>query len=206
MRGKSGPAASAGTMADAAARIRMILKLAFLGIVIGSNNFATALALGALGQARRQGRILLVFAIFEFWVPLVGLAIGRSAAGFVVDRAGWIGPALIAALGAWTLFEAVHPRRDRDRAKLAKWLTSWRGLVTLAAGLSLDNLVIGFSLGLSGIPALVMASVIMTCSVAFSWIALKVGAHAGQRHERGAGAISGGLLLVVAGMAWAGWL
>src|SRR6056297_1180365 len=135
------------------------MSLLILGAVIGANNFSTSLALGALGQERRLWRVLVVFAAFEFTVPLVGLWLGQRLASAVAGHGGWLGPLLLAGLGLWTLFEAT--RRTRDRETLARRLTDWRGLVLLAAGLSVDNLVVGFGLGLGGTPPLLMATVIM---------------------------------------------
>ena len=44
----------------------MLLQLLIIGVVIGSNNFATSLALGALGQEDKHRRILIMFGVFEF--------------------------------------------------------------------------------------------------------------------------------------------
>ncbi len=182
----------------------MTLRLLILGVVIGSNNFATTLAMGALGQIGKRRRILLVFALFEFTVPLVGLWLGRGASSFVADRAGWLGPALIAGLGLWTIYEATGDSHDHE--KLAHWLTSWSGLFLLAGGLSVDNLVVGFSLGLGGIHPLALATTIMVFSVVFSWVGLQIGERAQRSFEKPAEAVSGALLLGVAWMSWSGWL
>lgn len=182
----------------------MTPELLLLGIVVGSNNFATSLALGSLCQNDRCLRILAVFAAFEFGVPLLGLALGRRISGQLAEQATWLGPLLIAGLGLWTLF--VSARNSPDTKRLARWLTSWRGLITLSAGLSLDNLVVGFGLGLGGVPVLLTATVIMFCSVAFAWIGLALGATGRRDFETPAEAISGVLLLAVAWMIWAGWL
>lgn len=182
----------------------LALQLLILGIVIGSNNFATALALGALGQAERQWRILLMFAGFEFAVPLVGLWLGARISGLVADGMHWLGPALIGGLGVMTLWEAT--RKPCDNQHLARWLTSWRGLISLSAAMSLDNLIIGFSLGLSGVPPLLTASVIMLCSVSFAWVGLQIGARSRRTFESQSEALSGLLLLAVAVADWVGWL
>lgn len=206
----SPPCVSALPMKTACHRARMHkgdcveLELLILGIVVGSNNFATSLALGSLGQDDRRLRILAVFAAFEFGVPLLGLALGRRISGQLAEHANWLGPLLIAGLGLWTLF--VSTRTTQDTQKLARWLSSWRGLVALSAGLSLDNLLVGFGLGMSGVPALLTATVIMVCSVIFAWIGLRLGATGRRDFETPAEALSGVLLLAVAWMIWAGWL
>ena len=182
----------------------MALELLILGIVVGSNNFATSLALGSLGQSYRRWRIVLVFAIFEFSVPLLGLALGRRISERVASQVEWLGPLLIAGLGLWTLL--VSTRMSPDAEKIARWLSSWRGRVALAAGLSIDKLVVRFSLGLGGVPVLLTATVIMLCSVAFALTGLRLGAMGRRRLEAPAEAVSGVLLLVVAGMIASGWL
>lgn len=182
----------------------MWFQLLILGIVVGSNNFATSLALGSLGQVDRRWRILLVFAVFEFGVPLLGLALGRRVSGHITDQVHWLSPLLIAGLGLWTLL--VSTRMSPDAEKLARWLSDWRGLILLSAGLSLDNLVVGFGLGMGKVPVLLTATVIMACSVGFAWVGLRLGALGRRDFESPAEAISGLLLLAVAGMVWAGWL
>lgn len=182
----------------------MLLELFILAMVVGANNFATALALGSLGQAHKQWRILLVFAVFEFGVPFVGLWLGARVAGFLADGLGWLGPALIAALGVWTLLEA---RRKTDESeRLARTLTSWRGIIGLSAVMSLDNLVVGFGLGLGGLPVLLTATMIMFCSVSFAWAGLRLGAQGRRAYQDWAKALSGLSLLAVAAADWLGWL
>lgn len=181
----------------------MTLQLLLLGTVIGSNNFATALALGALGQEDKKWRILLVFGVFEFFVPLFGLWLGQRASGIMAEQARWLGPLLIAGLGLWTLFDAGRETRDHER--LAKWLASWRGLIVLSAGLSVDNLIVGFSLGLGSVPVIFMATVIMLCSVSFAWIGLVIGARGRRVYEDPAEFVSGLFLLAIAWISWLGW-
>jgi putative Mn2+ efflux pump MntP len=181
----------------------MGLQLLLLGVVIGANNFATALALGALGQSARWARILSVFAAFEFTVPLVGIWIGQQVAGSVVGATGWLGPVLLAGLGVWTLYEATRPSADLQR--LARWLTSWRGLVLIAAGMSLDNLVLGFGLGLGGMPPLLLATTIMVFSVGFAAIGLRLGRRARRDYETISEVITGVLLILLGAADWLGW-
>ena len=75
-----------------------------------------------------------------------------------------------------------------------------------SAGLSVDNLVVGFGLGLGGVPVLLTATVIMLCSATFAWAGLHLGAMGRRHFEAPAEAVSGVLLLAVAGMIALGWL
>jgi manganese efflux pump family protein len=90
-------------------------------------------------------------------------------------------------------------RRDRNEEALARPATTWRGLVVLAGGVSLDDLVVGFGLGPGGRRPLVLASVIAGCSVAFAWPGLRLGRFARRRHRRAAEVGAGALLLALVG-------
>ncbi|WP_439154395.1 manganese efflux pump MntP [Yoonia sp.] len=181
----------------------MIMQLFLLGVVIGANNFATALTLGALGHEIRRWRIILMFGLFEFWVPLIGLWLGRNVSALVVMQTDWFRPLLLAGLGLWIIFQLLHSPPDK-RIK-QRWLSSWRGLIMLSASLSVDNLIIGFSLGLGDTPAIVMAAVIMAFSVSFTWLGLKIGANAKRHHAVLAEASGAAILLGMAGMDLSGW-
>ena len=92
------------------------LTLAIFGLVIGANNLTVALALGAIGQRRKQGRILLVFAGFEFSVPLIGVWLGQQMAGTLTACADWLGPVLLAGLCRAEDKRHTGQRKERGRA------------------------------------------------------------------------------------------
>ena len=76
-------------------------------MVIGSNNFAVALALGALGQAKRRFRIVLVFVAFEFLIPLAGIMLGEAVAGAIGTHANAVGAVLLCTLGLLTMISGL---------------------------------------------------------------------------------------------------
>lgn len=182
----------------------MIPTLILFGLVIAANNLTVALALGAIGQRQHQGRVLLVFAGFEFFIPLIGVWLGQQMATTLVAYSDWLGPVLLVGLGLVTFITARRPRRDRQ--KLAQIVTSWRGLIALSAGLSVDNLIVGFGLGLGGIPPLALAATVMCFSVTFAWIGLQLGHRVQGNYEKTGTALTGILLILLAGAIWLGWL
>lgn len=179
--------------------------LLMLGLVIGSNNLAASLALGAFGQGKHWARILTVVAFFEFCIPLLGLWLGQNTAGFLAERAGWLGPALLAGIGLWTLFNALRGQ-DEDASLMAEKAATWGGMILLAGSLSIDNLLVGFGLGLGKRSPLLVASVIVCCSVAFTGLGLWLGSQAHERWRRRAEIAAAVMLLVLAGAAWLGWI
>lgn len=180
-------------------------KLALLGIVIGSNNLATALALGAHGQAERRLRICAVFGVFEFAIPLFGLWLGRAASSWVEERAGWLGALLLALMGTWGIVSGIRNRSHDEH--YADRVTTWQGLVALAAVLSVDNLVVGFSLGIRKLEPFLVATVIAVFSVVFTWTGMSLGDRARRpQWERPVKIGSGGLLLALGGATYLEWI
>lgn len=176
----------------------------FLGVVIGSNNLAVALALGALGQAKRRYRVMLVFGVFEFFMPLLGIGLGATTARAIGLQTNLAGTVLLIALGLLAVIGGVRNRSQDD--KLAKHATGWRGLVFLALVLSVDNVVVGFSLGLGRADPLAVATTIACFSVLFTWIGMILGRESRRNWERVA-KIGAGVLLVGLGVAnGMGWL
>lgn len=180
------------------------LELLILGAGIGANNFAAALVLGSLGQAVHRWRILTVFGAFEFLVPLFGIWSGRQVAGSIAEHASTVAAVLIGAVGLWTTIAA--QRRDWDEDALARRASSWHGLAVLASLLSIDNLLVGFGLGLGGRSPLLLASVIAVFAVAFAWIGLRFGKRLRRHHERLAETGAGIVLILLAAAMAADWL
>ncbi len=172
-----------------------LLNLIVLGIVIGSNNFAVALTLGALGQSRRRFRIMIVTGSFEFTVPLIGMLLGAAAAEAIGLHSNVIGATLLFGLGLITVLGGL--RENQNVELIAQRVTTWSGLIILAAGLSLDNLLVGFSLGLAEAPPLAVASAIALFSVAFTWLGIHIGTESRHLRERTAKIISGILLMLL---------
>ena len=182
----------------------MAIQLLILGLIIGSNNLAVAMAIGALGQIRRTRRIVGVFGVFEFLVPLAGFWMGRQAAEEIGLHASWVAPLLLALLAGWTIRSAFKDRSDAVR--MARMTTSGPGIVILSLMISLDNLIVGFSLGLKGADALRIALTISLFAMCFTWIGIRIGSAARRHWEQYAEFGAGVLLLGLAGALWMGWI
>lgn len=180
-----------------------LIDFFILGIVIGSNNLAVALTLGALGQVARRFRVMLVFGVFEFLMPLIGIVLGTATAQTIGQHTGVVATTLLIVLGLLAVIGGIKNRRQDE--KLAKYVTYWRGLIFLAMGLSLDNVVVGFSLGLDSADPLLVATTIACFSVLFTWIGMKLG-HESRRNWEKIAKIGAGVLLIgfgaANGMSW----
>jgi len=181
-----------------------ILKLLALGVIIGSNNLAASLALGALGQIARLWRIVFIFGLFEFLIPLLGIWLGQTVARVVATEIHFLSILLLAGLAAWMILSGIRHRKKDE--KLARQVTSWTGLILLAAGLSADNLIVGFSIGLEEATPLIVAGVIAVFSMLFTWVGIRLGASSRRHWEQFAEIGAGILLLMLAGAKLLGWL
>lgn len=114
---------------------------------LGIDTFAIA---ASAGTGRPSGptrwRISAVFIIFEGGMPLVGLALGAGIAHAIGGLADYLSGGLLVLVGGYLWWAD----DDDDEVTKTPRLTSARGLalVGLALSISLDELAIGFGLGL----------------------------------------------------------
>jgi len=148
--------------------------------------------------------VMLVFGMFEFVMPLLGIGLGAATVRAIGLHTNVVGPVLLIALGLLTVIGGIRNRRQDE--KLAQHVTRWRGLVFLALGLSVDNVVVGFSLGLGRADPLAVATTIACFSVLFTWLGMSLGRELRRSWEQAA-KIGAGVLLVGFGVASGmGWL
>ncbi|MGH3829612.1 MAG: manganese efflux pump MntP family protein [Pseudonocardiaceae bacterium] len=118
---------------------------------LGMDTFAIAAVVGGTSQltGRVLWRISVVFVLFEGGMPLVGLALGESLGHTIGGIADYLSGGLLIALAGY-LWRAENKDDDDDEVTKARCLSSARGLALLgvALSISLDELAIGFSLGL----------------------------------------------------------
>jgi putative Mn2+ efflux pump MntP len=156
-----------------------------------------ALQLRRLGvlplQRRNRIEITGSFVVMEMLMPLFGLLLGSRIAGGIGQRANAVAGVLLVGIGLYTLWETRRETRDLTIP------VRRRTVVLLAIALSLDNLVIGFGLGLLHAPVLLAAGFMGLCSLVLTLVGLELGRmlgkHAGERSE-----LFSGLVLVAAGL------
>jgi manganese efflux pump family protein len=174
-----------------------ILRLLAFVLPLGLDSFAVAAALGAAGTltARDRLRVSALFVVFEGGMPLIGLAAGAPLARAVGGVADYLAVGALAAMGVWMLLA----RGDQDEQRAAR-LGAAHGVALLGLGISisLDELAIGFSLGLARVP--VPAVIIAIAAQAFlaAQLGLHLGARIGERLREGAERIAGVALLALA--------
>ena len=157
----------------------MLRLLAFV-LPLSVDSFAVATALGAAGltSTGERLRVSLVFVVFEAGMPLVGLAAGAGLARAIGGAADYLAGAAVIVLGIYML--AV--RGGDDEQKAAR-LASTHGMAVLAFGISisLDELAIGFSLGLVRLPVVPVIIAIAIQALLASQLGLALGHRINER-------------------------
>jgi putative Mn2+ efflux pump MntP len=157
-----------------------VLKLLAFVLPLGLDSFTVAAAIGAaqVTTARQRLRISLVFVLFEGGMPLIGLALGSALAHGIGHAADYLAAAAVIGIGAWMLLAG-----DKDEDDKASRITSSHGLALIALGISIsmDELAIGFSIGLTGLPVTAVIVAIALQAFLAAQLGLAIGAKIGER-------------------------
>jgi putative Mn2+ efflux pump MntP len=171
-----------------------VIPLLILGFSASLTNFGGAIGLGVLPLSKRHRyEITAIFLAMEVAMPALGLLIGARIAGGIGARANFFAGLILVAIGIYTLIET---RRETRNLEIP---VKRRTMILLATALSLDNLVVGFGLGLLHAPVLVAVGFMGVCSLILTIAGLELGRHLGKRLGERAELFSG-LVLVAAGV------
>jgi putative Mn2+ efflux pump MntP len=167
-------------------------KVLALVLPLGLDTFAVAAGLGIAGLApARRVRISVLFSAFEAGMPLVGLALGAPLASVIGGAADYVAVGLLLCVGLFALLASESGEEER----LLR-LAQGRGLGALFLGVSvsLDELAIGFTLGLLRVPVALVVALIAVQAVIVSQLGLRLGGRIGERRREGAQRLAGGAL------------
>jgi manganese efflux pump family protein len=177
----------------------MAVALIALVIPLGLDSFVVAGALGMLGTSPAMRlRVSVLFTAFEAAMPLIGLALGASLGRAIGQTADYIAIGVLLAFGLYILLGS-EEREERTLARLAH--VRGPGAVLLGLSISLDELAIGFTLGLLRIPAAPAIALIALQAFILAQLGLRLGHKLNQRlretAERAAGLVLTALSLVL---------
>lgn len=177
-----------------------MLKIILLGILAGSDNLqvAAAISMAPLTRARRT-LFALAFCACEIATPLLGLIFVRSLHtrfGVWIDR---VAPLIVVACGVVIIILALKDRDELETLVNHRWT-----IAALPLSLSLDNLLIGVSLGTFGYPLLLAAGAIGGISACMCLFGIAGGMRIRRWIPEHANVVSGLYLIVIAAMMWTG--
>lgn len=167
----------------------MWLKLLGLVVPLGLDTFAVAAALGMAGLERRdRTRVSLIFTAFEAGMPLVGFVAGNLAGRAAGNAADYLAIAILIGLGLFML----RPQENDEEEQLSL-LARTRGLAVLGLGvsISIDELAIGFTIGLLKFPLLVILLLIGIQAFLVTQLGIRLGQRLGERIREGAERLAG---------------
>jgi putative Mn2+ efflux pump MntP len=170
-----------------------VLALIIAALAVGFGNFGASIGIGMAGATiATRVKVGIVFGVFEAGMPLVGLLAGKGVADAIGNISGYAGGALLIAIGGWQLFQAFRASGQAPvpPPRLGR-------LLLTAFALSLDNLVVGFSLGAEHISIVQAVVVFAVVSVSLSVIGLEFGRRIGAVLESGAEYLAGIALMAV---------
>lgn len=173
-----------------------MLKLLAFVLPLGLDSFAVAAAIGAtrLTTWRERLRISVIFVIFEGGMPLIGLGLGSALAHGIGNIADYLAAAAVIAIGTWMLLAG-----DADDEETAGRIAASRGLALLALGISisLDELAIGFSIGLAHLPVTTVIVAIAAQAFLAAQLGLAIGAKISETLRELAEQIAGAALILL---------
>jgi putative Mn2+ efflux pump MntP len=173
-----------------------MLKLLAFVLPLGIDSFAVAAAIGAaqVTTAWQRLRISLLFVAFEGGMPLVGLGLGAALAHGIGQVADYVAAAAVIGVGGWMVFADDEGEEDR-----AARITSSRGLALVGLGISisLDELAVGFSIGLSRLPVTEVIVAIALQAFVAAQLGLAIGAKIAERWRERAERLAGIALILL---------
>lgn len=171
-----------------------LLQIVLLGILAGADNIqvAAAVSLAPLTRARRIG-FAVTFALCEIATPILGLLFVRSIPVKLPT------PLILVACGVAIVVLALKDRDELERIVNRRWT-----IAALPLFLSLDNLLIGVSLGAFGYPVLLAAVTIGSISACMCILGIAGGARIRGWIPERANVVSGLYLIAIAAVMWAG--
>ncbi len=173
-------------------------RLFALVVPLALDTFAVSAALGIAGVSSQQRlRLGLLFAGFEGGMPLVGLAVGAAIGSLIGGFADYVAVVALAALGVYVLLAD----EEKEEARVAQFARS-RGFALIAVGLSvsLDELAIGFALGLARVPIVPALILIAVQAFVISQVGFGLGRRIGESVREGAERLAGIALIGIAGL------
>jgi putative Mn2+ efflux pump MntP len=173
-----------------------IVTIVALVLPLALDTFVLSAALGVAGISRRERmRVSLVLSGFEAAMPLVGFLIGVGLGSAIGQFADYSAAIVLAATGVWVL----RPGSESGEAEEQKvrLLESARGWAILALGvsISLDELAIGFGVGLLRLPLLLLVILIAAQAFLAAQVGMRFGSRLAERARESAERVAGLLLI-----------
>ena len=173
----------------------MIARVIAFVLPLGFDTLGIAVALGLRGM--EPWRPALVFTMFETVMPIFGIIVGRVVGDRFSEPAEIAGGLILIGIGFHAFREALGKEGDPQQVSFA----SLRAAVVSGVGISMDELAVGFPLGVARlqIGTVLVTIAVQTFLVTAGGILIgsRIGAALGRRASRYARVIAGAAFCAV---------
>ncbi|MDQ6693239.1 MAG: manganese efflux pump MntP family protein [Chloroflexota bacterium] len=177
-----------------------MLAALILFVTLGLDTLAVSVGLGLSALPRTLWlRVGLTFALFEGLMPLVGLLAGQGLSASLGEWAGYLAAVLLIVVGLLAIREALSDEEDSEGVLRADDLSGKR-LLLVGLSVSLDELAVGFSLGVLAVPVGLALVYIAAQAFALTFLGLALGGRLGERVGERA-ELASGVVLSLLGVA-----
>lgn len=146
----------------------MLLQWLALFITLGLDTLMISTSLG-LSNLERRLVIAMTFAFAEGLMPAIGFLLGHGVGGWLGTYGPWVGSIAVLLVGVYLLFE------DDDEEDALKRPLAGIALLLAALTISLDELAVGVSMGILGLPLGWVLPLLFVQAFFFTWIGLTFG-------------------------------
>lgn len=175
-----------------------MLNIVLLGVLAGLDNVQVAAAISMAPLTRtRRALFAVAFALCEIATPLAGLLLIDVLHARIGEQLDRLAPLIVLGCGIVIIALALEDRDELERLVNRKWT-----LIAIPLSLSVDNLLIGVSLGALDVPLPLAALVIGCVSAGMCVIGIAGGARIRRWIPSHAEVVSGLYLVAVAAMMW----
>lgn len=150
--------------------VLVALKMIALILSLGMDTLMMSISLGFI-KTTGKIKIAFTFACAEALMPLIGLFIGKSAGQLIGNWASLIGGIALIAIAVWLIF---FEDEDDEEEQLKQNLVGWTLIIT-AISISLDELAVGFSIGILGVPIVLTIILVALQAFVFTFLGLTFG-------------------------------
>lgn len=177
-----------------------ILTIAALVVPLSIDTFVLGTALGAAGVARRERlRTSLILTAFEAGMPLVGFLGGAVVGTAIGGWANYVAASVLVVIGVVMIRSGGGEEDDEQKLRLLETARGW-SVVLLGVGISVDELAVGFGVGLLRLPLLLLIVLIAFQAFVAAQLGMRLGSRLAENARQAAGRVAGVLLLLAAAL------
>ena len=171
-----------------------------LALVLAMDAFAVSVGTSLVmrGCTGRQSlRMAGSFGLFQFLMPLVGWAAGRTVARFIESFDHWVAAGLLVFVAGRMVVEALKKKGEAEAAACPDMTRGGR-LLILSLATSLDALAVGLGLAALGVSVVYPAAVIGLVCFLLTALGTRIGPALGRWAGKGAELAGAAVLFVIA--------